>query len=122
MHPNPAGEMITAVWSELATHYPGVGADEFILMPNHIHGIVVLFEPDDGPNLSLGDVVHRFKTLTTSRYAQGVKEQGWEAFPGRLWQRNYYERIIRNGRELQATRAYIIGNPFNWSQDEYHSM
>jgi REP element-mobilizing transposase RayT len=117
---NPAGEMVTAVWSELAAHYPGVDTDEFIIMPNHVHGIILLVEPDEGPGLTLGDVVHRFKTLTTSQYAQGVKELGWEPFPGRLWQRNYYERIVRNERELQATRAYIIGNPFHWVQDEYH--
>jgi len=59
----------------------------------------------------LGDVVHRFKTMTTKRYTDGVKQKGWPAFPGKLWQRNYYERVIRDDQELSAIRQYIAGNP-----------
>ena len=65
--------------------------------------------------LSLPDVVHRFKTMTTKQYADGVKNSGWPPFPGRLWQRNYYERIIRNQGEFDRIRRYIINNPANWN-------
>jgi len=71
---------------------------------------------DEG-RLSLSDVVHRFKSWTMKLYSGGVQQQGWPAFPGRLWQRNYYERIIRNHDELERTREYIIDNPTNWEND-----
>lgn len=111
-----------------------MGADAFIVMPNHIHGIIVLnsvgagpcARPEQGqpqgvaPTFSLPDVIHRFKSLTTTRYRQGVLKMGWRPFAGKLWQRNYYERIIRNDDELNRTREYIQGNPTNWSEDENH--
>jgi putative transposase len=67
--------------------------------------------------MSLPDVVHRFKSLTTARYRHGVYERGWQPFPGRLWQRNYYEHIIRNERALQRIREYIMNNPARWDLD-----
>jgi len=67
--------------------------------------------------LSLGDVVQRFKTLPTKRYVDGVKQHGWRVFPGRLWQRNYFEHIIRNDHALDQIRLYIMNNPANWMLD-----
>lgn len=67
---------------------------------------------------SLGRVVQAFKSITTVEYVRGVKQNGWEPFPGRLWQKNYYERIIRNNEELNRIREYISGNPQNWATDE----
>jgi len=67
--------------------------------------------------LTLGDVVHRFKTMTTRQYANAVKQFCWPAFSGRLWQRNYYERIVRNGKSLNRIRQYIADNPARWSYD-----
>ena len=67
--------------------------------------------------MSVPDVVHRFKTLTTKRYADGVKRSGWMPFAGRLWQRNYYEHIVRNEESLNRIRDYILNNPARWSFD-----
>jgi putative transposase len=67
--------------------------------------------------MGLPDVVHRFKTMTTKRYADGVKRLGWEPFRGRLWQRNYYEHIIRNEESLNRIREYILTNPMRWALD-----
>jgi putative transposase len=67
--------------------------------------------------LSLGDMVHRFKTMTTKRYADGVKQSGWRSFPGKLWQRNYWEHIVRNETELNRIREYIQTNPLQWEFD-----
>jgi putative transposase len=67
--------------------------------------------------LSLPDVVHRFKTITTKRYVDGVKQNGWPRFPGRLWQRNYYEHIIRDEDDLKRIRKYIEQNPEKWESD-----
>ena len=68
--------------------------------------------------LSLPDVVHRFKSLTTHTYINGVNHNNWPPFPGKLWQRNYYERIIRNDNELHNIRQYIRDNPAQWETDD----
>lgn len=148
MRLNEAGRMVQSVWDEMPSFYPGVDIDEFIVMPNHIHGIVILVgapprgspapsrgRPDGdersagmddgqawGPAptvsaLSLPDVVHRFKTLTTKRYIDGVRQSDWTPFSGRIWQRNYYEHIIRGDDSLARIRQYIINNPGQWQTD-----
>jgi REP element-mobilizing transposase RayT len=66
----------------------------------------------------LGDVVGAFKSITTNEYIRGVKTLGWISFPGRLWQRNYYEHIIRDGASLDRIRRYIAGNPAQWPSDD----
>ena len=140
---NDAGRMVQTVWDEIPENYHGIETDEFVVMPNHIHGIVIIVgaapcgRPDApcgrpvGPGqprkdgqprgvastLSLPDVVHRFKTMTTKRYTDGVKKHGWPPYPGKLWQRNYYEHIIRNENELNRIREYIIINPMKWKLD-----
>jgi REP element-mobilizing transposase RayT len=128
---NDAGRMVQVVWDELPAHYPGMETDAFVVMPNHVHGVIVLVgagpracpEFDGQPQgvaptiLSLSDLLHRFKTMTTKRYADGVKQTGWKPFPGKLWQRNYYEHIIRNEKSLNSTREYIINNPAQWEFD-----
>ena len=55
--------------------------------------------------------------MTTNNYIRGVKNNGWEPFEKRLWQRNYYEHIIRNEKDLKQTREYIINNPLEWESD-----
>jgi len=66
--------------------------------------------------------VQRFKSLTTRRYIEGVRHLGWKPFHTRLWQRNYYEHIIRNEKDLQGVIDYILLNPQNWGSDEeYHA-
>jgi putative transposase len=60
---------------------------------------------------------HGFKSLTTKRYSDGVRQHGWRAFPGRLWQRNYFEHIIRNDYSLDQIRLYIVNNPASWALD-----
>ena len=67
--------------------------------------------------LSLSDVVHRFKTMTTTRYISGVKTSNWPRFDRRLWQRNYYEHIVRDDDDLNRIRQYISDNPLRWEQD-----
>ena len=58
--------------------------------------------------------MHWFKAQSTARYAQGVREQGWRRFAGRLWQRGFYDRVIRTDEELNATREYLPTNPVRW--------
>ena len=135
---NDAGRMVLTVWNEMPGRYPSVQIDSFVIMPNHIHGIIVLTGSNVGagpracptqdtekgqprrvaPTPSLPDVMYGFKSMTTTRYRYGVKEQGWPPFQKRLWQRNYYERVIRNDSEMERVREYITGNPARWLEDE----
>ena len=63
------------------------------------------------------EIVQWFKTMTTNEYIRGVKNLGWTPFPGKLWQRNYYEHIIRNDASLNRIRQYIADNPAHWADD-----
>lgn len=151
---NDVGKMIQSTWNEIPQFYRGIEIDVFQVMPNHIHGIIVIqneFMPVGAgpracpnckskyagpracpneqtqingqlqgvaPTLSLCDIVHRFKTLTTKKYIDNVKNNHWPPFNNKLWQRNYYEHIIRTEKSLNDIREYILNNPFNWAQDE----
>lgn len=69
----------------------------------------------------IGSPLHRvvqwFKTMSTNEYIRGVKQRGWPPFPGKLWQRNYWEHIVRNELELNRIREYISNNPAKWEMD-----
>ena len=154
MRLNDAGKMILEEWNILQNRFP-IQLDEFIVMPDHIHGILLfvgaglvpalsdsrdsqnIVDQLDGSDVTkelnggattlcnahrcvtvaptenpvLGDVIGAFKSITTHRYIRGVHEQSWMPFEKRLWQRNYWDRVIRSDRELKKTRKYILENP-----------
>jgi REP element-mobilizing transposase RayT len=132
-----AGTMVAEVWQALPDTFPSVKLDTFVVMPNHLHFVIWLTgllpqqdtEMRDAPdratagkkmNPSLPDVMQWFKSLTTAKYRQGVQAQGWSLFRGRLWQRSYYEHIVRSEAALSAIRCYIQENPQRWHLDRYH--
>jgi len=130
---NGAGRMIQTAWDDLPVRFHHIELDEFIVMPNHIHGIVIFArrrgEPCVRPSIvrprgtlpdTVGRMVQAFKSITTHDYSIGVKQFGWPPFPGKLWQRNYWERIIRNESELNRIHEYIRNNPAQWELDKLH--
>ncbi len=117
MELNPSGRMILTAWDRLPDLHQRVQTGALVVMPNHIHAVIVLSPTDGGHALSLADVVRCFKTFTTRQYIIGVRRYGWPPFAGRLWQRNYYEHIIRNERSLDRIRQYIADNPAQWARD-----
>jgi putative transposase len=153
MQPSPAGVMVAHWWLELNQKFSTLRTDEFIVMPNHFHGVITIHYPyqnvtppspptdmnggvgDDSPTLEEGEhigsplrvdrvsmarMVQWFKTMTTNEYIRGVKKQGWEPFDKRLWQRNYYEHIIRDQSAMQYIRHYVRNNPKSWQTDQLH--
>ena len=142
---NCAGEMVHKIWNELPQEYSGISIDEFIVMPNHIHGIIMINAVEAGPcarldkmpiwagtgachcgpaqgpartnRLSLSDYIHRYKSLTTALYRKYFSN-GPIVFHGKLWQRSFFDHIIRNESDLKCTREYIINNPLTWDLDE----
>jgi len=109
---NDIGTMIVDWWLALPTRFPLVALDAWILMPDHFHGILVFSESmhTAGAPPILGAVVGWFKTMSTNAYLRGVKEQDWPPINMRLWQRSYWERIIRSEKELINVRSYIAAN------------
>jgi putative transposase len=119
-----AGRMVADEWNGLVVRYPCIEIDAFVVMPNHLHGLMILSgarpSPDRAPNLrapGLGTVVGSFKSTTTVRYTQGVREGRWKPFVKRLWQRSYYEHVVRSERGLASVRQYIADNPLKWALD-----
>ncbi len=144
------GRVAVTMWQCIPRHFSQVELDEWVVMPNHIHGIIVIVDvtratgdafpakrsgelgaahgeiaiaslvpdgeciaPTGGPpSGSLGAVVGNFKSVVTRRVNRMRKTSGV-----RVWQRNYYERIIRNERELNTIRRYIHDNPAHWCND-----
>jgi len=141
---NDAGKMIGRWWNELKNKYANIEIDEYVIMPNHFHGIINIVEtvgadlcvcPDNNLNKQMikakgehtGSPLHRrpisemvrwFKTMTTNEYIRNIKLNDWEPFNGKLWQRNYYEQIIRDEIALRCIREYIVNNPCQWPQDK----
>ncbi len=134
---NSKGKMVETYWLKLLDKFPDVELVEFIVMPNHIHGIIQLIAPNSiiGSDLrvypadkqiqceytgsSLYQIIQWFKTMTTNVYIKQVKQGRWQAFDKRIWQRSYYEHVIRNDEELIKIREYIQNNPLKWSEDKY---
>jgi len=174
---NDAGKMIHRIWNEIPIHYKPFAIHNFVVMPNHIHGILEITsitgpracpdsanntcpnsltqtQPDtttpDGSNIGdyntggyntekgqprggaptgpttnpatprttqLSDIVGRYKSLTTKIYINGIHHHGWQPFNTRVWQRNYWEHIIRNENEYLKIVQYIIENPAKWAGD-----
>ncbi|MFC6190489.1 hypothetical protein ACFP1I_02715 [Dyadobacter subterraneus] len=172
---NEAGKMIEKEWLSLSDRFIDIRLHEFIMMPNHFHGIVEIvgatlvvaqdpeelraldslriiergqpqgIAPTDTPtdtptdcptdtptdiptNAStiiltkaptIGDIISAFKSITTVKYIQAVKTSNWKKFNKKLWQRNYYEHIIRNEISLNNIANYIIENPKRWQEDRF---
>ena len=116
---SPWGEIVERCWRDLPNHYPNVCLDAFVVMPNHLHGIIALIAHEANefgeciPTAhSLGEIVRGFKVLC------GRQINDCSA-PTRVtvWQRSYYEHVIRNEVSLNAIRLYIERNPENWGFD-----
>jgi REP element-mobilizing transposase RayT len=146
---NNAGKMIDRWWNELKNKYANIEIDEYVVMPNHCHGIINIVGivgadgivgedlcvfPDNksGEELRMGEhagspqqmgrpiykMIQWFKTMTTNEYIRNVKQNHWEPFDGKIWQRNYYEQIVRDEISLRRIREYIVNNPYQWQQDK----
>jgi len=130
---NRIGLMIEYWLNEISNHFKNVFLDEHIIMPDHIHFILIINDYFGRTHRSarilnqlnkivgvdrcvdplLGNIIQWFKTMTTNEYIKNVKTKNWPKFDKRLWQRNYYERIIRNEKEYFGYIQYIKDNPKN---------
>jgi REP element-mobilizing transposase RayT len=113
---NELGKMVDEYWHQTMAHFDGIESDHYVIMPNHFHGIVIIqgsTSISDQKRPSLGQIMAYFKYQTTKLINETHQTPGQ-----RRWQRNYYERIVRNEAELNAYRQYIIENPLKWEMDK----
>jgi REP element-mobilizing transposase RayT len=119
------GGVVKACWEDLPRHFAEVDVNEFVVMPNYIHGIVVLVDgmgtacrahtteryarPVTG---SLPTIIRSFKSAATKRINEIRRTPGQP-----VWQRNYYEHVVRTEEEMNRIREYIAGNPATWHDD-----
>jgi REP element-mobilizing transposase RayT len=139
MRLNDAGAIARRCWEEIPDHFPSVELDAFVIMPNHVHGITVIHRrgeasaipphvseeqprsdasplqqrPNDTQPRSLSAIVQNFKSVSTRKMNAARGSPGTS-----VWQRGYYEHVVRNEDELKAIREYILGNPARWNEDE----
>jgi REP-associated tyrosine transposase len=125
---NRFGNVVNKCWLAIPYRFPNVEIDTFIVMPNHFHGILVIHDCSRGEVTSpipkgaetaplrrytLGQIIAYFKYQTTKFINQICHTPG-----NRIWQRNYYEHVIRNENDLNDIRQYILDNPVKWGMEE----
>ena len=129
MHLNDFGEIVWSCWNDLPAHYKYIELDAFIVMPNHVHGIILIKNPPDtgvregfkpSPTLEnykqhgLSEIVRALKTFSSRRINEKRNSSGTP-----VWQRSFHDRIIRNARELTILREYTLYNPALWTKDRH---
>ena len=115
--------MMQHTWEKLPECFAHLLLDQYIIMPNHLHGIIIIhiddaFRATTKVAPTIGRIIGAFKSVTTCQYINRIKSDNWPAFEKRLWQRNYYEHIIRNETSLYNIKEYIYYNPINWHKDK----
>jgi len=143
---NDAGLMIDIQWNELLKRFNNIKLHEYVIMPNHFHGIIDISKsraesyarpifndahkkmdehnvrPSNGTlEGSIGRIIQAFKSITTNQYICGVKQNNWKRFDKKLWQRNYWDHIIRDENEFNRISQYIIDNPKKWKNDKLNN-
>ncbi len=127
---NRRGQIADECWQDISNHFPYVELGSYIIMPNHMHGIIVINDDRRGtmdvgathasplqtrprgvlPG-SLGAIIGSYKSAVTKRIGREMNETG-------IWQRNYYEHIIRDDKDLRNKTEYILANPQLWEEDD----
>jgi REP element-mobilizing transposase RayT len=119
---NDGGRFTQKCWLDISNHFPHVYLDEFIIMPNHVHGIIIIDDeyvgaknfsplPFRSPSKTVGSIIRGFKIGVTKWFRNNTDVYT-------VWQRNYWEHVIRDENELNRIREYIMNNPLQWELDE----
>ncbi len=133
--------MIENEWLKIPQRFPNIHLHAYVVMPNHFHAIMeipgatlVVVRNDETAQTdkgqpqgfapikpkTVGDMVGAFQSIATVEYIRGVKQLDWAPFNGKLWQRNYWEHIIRDEQSYHRISKYIINNPKNWNDDKFY--
>jgi putative transposase len=118
----PAGAAVRKVWLDPEWRFPSVAFLDYVIMPNHFHGIIVIMTPSPSRGaassaptsgvLTLGKIIRTFKSLSAIEVNRALSRRDESN-----WQRNYWDHIIHSAKELRAVRKYIHQNPLRWDSD-----
>ena len=135
---NDFGTISYLQWGKLPERFSNMELDVFQIMPNHMHGIIILTDPV-GATLAVaqntagtgaspaptrkwvGDIVGAYKSLVAKDCLEIFKQKNPDEMMGKLWQRNYHEHIIRNEQSYQRVSEYIMNNPAKWKDDKFYN-
>jgi REP element-mobilizing transposase RayT len=133
MQLNMAGKIAQKCWTEIPAHYPSVKLDMFVIMPNHIHGILIIEENIEDikvKNMARAQDIAPLRGMRSRKVMSGsvgaivrgykIGVSKWflnNTFIKDVWQRNYYEHIIRKEESLLKIQEYILNNPASWEKD-----
>jgi putative transposase len=115
MFPNDLGAIAVEVWDAIPIHYPDTELDAFVVMPNHVHGILCLIGENKNFKTVLGRVINAYKGAVTARVSK------MNSAIGKVWQSRYHDHIIRNEKSLNYIREYVANNPQRWEADTFYT-
>lgn len=110
----PQNRLIRNWLVKLQETYSNMYIEKYAIMPDHLHILLTIQERHAGR--SLPDMVRFFKTMTTNAYIRGVRDGSLQPFAGKLWQKSYYDHIIRNQQDYNEVCEYIDNNPLAWKE------
>ncbi|KAF0141173.1 MAG: transposase [Ignavibacteriales bacterium] len=118
---NELGRAVDEYWNEIPKHFKMVELDSYVVMPNHVHGIIIINRTVETRHASslqhktitLSDIIGSFKSAVTKK----IRENGYNNFS---WQPRFYDRIIRNEKELYNIQKYVGQNPLKWEFEKNH--
>ena len=117
---NEFGRIASRELSAIETHYDHIFIDKYVVMPNHVHAIIILEYRTENQQHTISEIVQTFKRHSTVEYINLVKQCIVQPFDKKLWQRSFHDHIIRNEKGYKTISDYIKNNPFMWEQDVFH--
>ena len=115
-----SARMIDRIFNETMKLYDNIYAYEYVIMPNHVHAIIILEYRTENQQHTISEIVQTFKRHSTVEYINLVKQGIVQPFDKKLWQRSFHDHIIRNEKGYKTISDYIKNNPFMWEQDVFH--
>ena len=115
-----SARMIEKTFLEIIDKYNGVDSPIYVVMPNHFHAIITILRADMESAPTLSEIVQSFKRYSTIEYTKMVKEGILPPFNKQIWQRSFYDHVIRNQHDYENIVKYIYENPMRWEYDQLY--
>ena len=109
-----AADMIQEIFEEVLSKYQQMQCVRSVVMPNHIHALIMIDGRGNASDSTISEFVRAFKSKSTVAYIRMVKDGRAISFEGKMWQRSYYDHIIRNEQDFREVWKYIEENPLRW--------